>query len=119
MNIAQSQRLYDALKIIASYAQPERVRRDASKMGLDEDEAVEMAYENVLSEAKQPTEREKYISRAKTVNASEADKLEMDDETGLTEKGLRQLHEACCRQNGMTSDQIIADWNRRVPDDPW
>ena len=46
------QRLFDALKTIASYNSPERVRRDAPAMGLDENEAVEMAYENVLQEAR-------------------------------------------------------------------
>lgn len=45
-------RLYDALKRIASYDSPERVRRDAEPMGLDENEAVEMAYENVIEEAR-------------------------------------------------------------------
>jgi hypothetical protein len=46
------QRLYDSLKRIALYDPPERVRRDAAPMGLDENEAVGMAYENVISEAK-------------------------------------------------------------------
>lgn len=50
--VAKFQRLYDALKSISRYDNPERVRTDAPKMGLDEDEAVGMAYENVISEAK-------------------------------------------------------------------
>lgn len=49
---AKAQRLFDALKTISQYDSPERVRRDAGPMGLDENEAVEMAYENVISEAK-------------------------------------------------------------------
>ncbi len=47
------QRLYDALKRISLYDRPERIRRDAGKRyGLEPGEAVEMAYENILAEAK-------------------------------------------------------------------
>ena len=52
MKTEKAQRLFDALKRIASYDPPEKVRSDAEPMGLDEHEAVEMAYENVISEAK-------------------------------------------------------------------
>lgn len=31
----------------------------------------------------------------------------------------RELHIELCRQVGMTADEIIEDWNRRSPDDPW
>lgn len=49
----REQRLYDALKRISMYDKPERIRRDAGKRyGLDPVEAVEMAYENILAEAK-------------------------------------------------------------------
>lgn len=51
-SVSKAQRLWDALRRIASYDPPERVRRDAEPMGLDENEAVEMAYENVIAEAK-------------------------------------------------------------------
>lgn len=45
--------LYDVLKRISSYASPDRLRRIAEReYGLTGDDAVEMAYENVLEEAK-------------------------------------------------------------------
>ena len=48
-----TQRLYDALKRIASYTPPEKLRRTAMKdYGLEGDEAIEMAYDNVIQEAK-------------------------------------------------------------------
>jgi hypothetical protein len=48
---SREQKLYDALKRITQYQQPERLRRDAEKLyGLGE-EAIEMAYENVIAEA--------------------------------------------------------------------
>lgn len=51
-----AQKLYDALKRITQYDQPERIRKLAEKaggyMGLDADEAIEMAYENVIQEAR-------------------------------------------------------------------
>lgn len=46
---------YDALKRIASYTPPDRMRRDNERgrgYGLDADEEIEMAYENVIQEAK-------------------------------------------------------------------
>ena len=46
MSIEREQKLYDALKRIASYTPPEN---------LDGDEAIEMAYENVIQEAKNAT----------------------------------------------------------------
>lgn len=47
------QRLYTALKRIAQYEDPECLRRNAGKWyGCDGDEAVGMAYENVIHEAK-------------------------------------------------------------------
>jgi hypothetical protein len=55
--VSKAQQLWDALKRIASYDSPVRVRRDAGPMGLDENEAVEMAYENVIAEAKAATRR--------------------------------------------------------------
>ena len=46
-------KLYTALKRIASYTPPDKLRREAMKMyGLEGDEAISMAYENVLNEAK-------------------------------------------------------------------
>lgn len=47
------QRLYDALKEISKYQTPERLRRTHWKeWGLDDpNEAIEMAYENVLATA--------------------------------------------------------------------
>ena len=49
------QRYFDALKRIASYTPPERMKRDNARgqgYGLDADEEIEMAYENVIEEAK-------------------------------------------------------------------
>ena len=49
-------RLYDALKRIAAYQSPETLQRRAERdWGVDGAEAVEMAYENVLLEAKSAT----------------------------------------------------------------
>lgn len=49
----REQRLFDALKRISRYESPEKLRRNAEKdYGLDADEAIEMAYENVINEAK-------------------------------------------------------------------
>lgn len=46
-------RLYDALKRIAQYESPESLRECADEeYGLGGDEAIEMAYENVIAEAK-------------------------------------------------------------------
>lgn len=46
-------RLYGALKRITAYMPPEKLRKVANrKYGLEGDEAIEMAYENVLSEAR-------------------------------------------------------------------
>lgn len=54
MTDAQAVRLYDALKRIASYDSPEKLRRNSWRAyGLDDpSEAIEFAYENVLAEAK-------------------------------------------------------------------
>lgn len=42
-----------ALRRIAAYMPPETLRRQAEKKyGLNEDEAIEMAYDNVLEEAR-------------------------------------------------------------------
>lgn len=46
-------RLFDALKRIASYTDPEKLRRTSERdYGLEGDEAIEAAYENVLMEAR-------------------------------------------------------------------
>ena len=46
-------RYFDALKRIASYEPPERLRRNSGDdYGLDADEAIEYAYQNVIAEAK-------------------------------------------------------------------
>jgi uncharacterized protein YbcC (UPF0753/DUF2309 family) len=51
--ISREQKLYDALRRIAQYDTPERLRKRANKdYGFDPEEAIEMAYENVLAEAK-------------------------------------------------------------------
>lgn len=49
-------KLFDALKRIAAYDPPERIRRNSQRdYGLDADEAIEYAYENVIGEAKHAT----------------------------------------------------------------
>ena len=48
----REQRLYDALKRISSYQPPDKLRRSSQKQyGLEADEAIEYAYENVIWEA--------------------------------------------------------------------
>ena len=52
------QTLYDALKVITQYQSPEQLRRASERdYGLNYEEALEMAYENVLSTAKQAIRR--------------------------------------------------------------
>lgn len=49
----REQRLWDRLKRIASYQDPEKLRRSSEReYGLGSGEAIEMAYENVLEEAR-------------------------------------------------------------------
>jgi hypothetical protein len=44
--------MLNALKKIKAYQSPEKLRKDSSKdWGLDFEEAIEMAYENIQSEA--------------------------------------------------------------------
>ena len=50
--MSNEQRYFDALKRISQYEPPERLRRNAEKeYGIEGDEAIEMAYENVIQEA--------------------------------------------------------------------
>lgn len=50
---SREQRLYDALKAISQYQSPEKLRKDSFGIyGLDGPEAIEMAYENVIAEAR-------------------------------------------------------------------
>ena len=52
-SLKREQKLYDALKRIAQYSTPRNLRRRAEKdYGLDPSEAIEMAYQNVLDEAR-------------------------------------------------------------------
>lgn len=51
--IEREQKLYDALKRITCYKSPEWLRKNAeNEYGLEFREAIEMAYENVISEAR-------------------------------------------------------------------
>lgn len=53
MNEEKIEKIYKALKRISSYQSPESLRRNSEKnYGLDYEEALEMAYENVIEEAK-------------------------------------------------------------------
>lgn len=68
MSIEREQRLYDALKRIASYTPPEKLRKHSQRVyGLDGEEAIEMAYENVIQEAKNATKgmRRPVVPKAK------------------------------------------------------
>jgi hypothetical protein len=48
------EKFHAALKRISSYMPADKLRRQAEKLyGLEGDEAIEMAYENVIAEAKQ------------------------------------------------------------------
>lgn len=52
--------MYVALRRIAAYTSPDRLRRSSRKeYGLDADEAIEYAYENVITEAKNGLRRVK------------------------------------------------------------
>jgi len=55
-SLDRERRLFDALKRIASYQTPDQLRRGSRKQyGLEAEEAIEYAYENVLEEAKRAT----------------------------------------------------------------
>lgn len=54
MSTQLEQRLYDALKRITQYQSPNKLRISSLKQyGLEPEEAIEYAYENVLLEARQ------------------------------------------------------------------
>ena len=44
---------------------------------------------------------------------------ELTPEGQLTPTAVRELHEALCREQNMNFREIIAEWNRRVPEDQW
>ena len=51
--MTKEQKMFDILKEISSYQSPGRLRRNSEKeYGLDYEEALEMAYENVILAAK-------------------------------------------------------------------
>lgn len=55
---ANELRYFNALKRIAAYTPPDTMRRDNERgrgYGLDADEEIAMAYENVIQEAKNAT----------------------------------------------------------------
>ena len=53
MNTILEIKLFDALKRIAAYQSPDRLRRSSEKdWGLPYAEALEMAYDNIQSDAK-------------------------------------------------------------------
>lgn len=54
MKVEQQQRLYDALRRIAKeYMSPTQLRRSSQWLyGLEYDEALEVAYENIIAEAR-------------------------------------------------------------------
>lgn len=53
MKQSNEQRYFDALKRITQYQSPDRMRRSSDKdWGLDFEETLEYAYENVIEEAR-------------------------------------------------------------------
>ena len=51
--MSNEMRYWQALKTIAMYMEPERLRKQSQKLyGLPYDEAIEFAYENILNEAR-------------------------------------------------------------------
>lgn len=55
MNTLLEIRLFDALKRIQKYMTPDQLRRGARNIGLEYEEHIEMAYENIQAEAKRAT----------------------------------------------------------------
>jgi len=52
--MSKEQQYYDALKMITKYLQPEKLRRCSEKeYGLEYEDALEYAYENVLLTARE------------------------------------------------------------------
>lgn len=51
--------------------------------------------------------------------ATEREVLDVNPDGTLTDEAARELHEALCRQKQMSAAEIIADWNRRSPEDTW
>lgn len=48
------------------------------------------------------------------------DAIGLNQDMTLTDEGARRLHEEICREEKMTADQIIKDWNKKSPeDDQW
>jgi hypothetical protein len=53
MKLQKQIELYDALKRISCYMQPETLKANSEKLyGVGAEEAVSMAYENIITEAK-------------------------------------------------------------------
>ena len=71
---------YDVLKRIASYLPPSQLRRTAGQQyGLDYEEALEMAYENVLIEAKSALRGKRRPSESpKSTGPAKAEQWERD-----------------------------------------
>jgi hypothetical protein len=58
--LSRERRLYNALKRITMYDMPDRLRKRAERdYGLEPHEVIEMAYENVLMEARAAIKRMK------------------------------------------------------------
>jgi hypothetical protein len=70
----QFNRMLYALKAISKYESPERIAKVSEKRyGLEYDEALEMAYENVLIEAKAAIKGVKYFAINEPVKTEMAD----------------------------------------------
>ena len=75
--MSREQHLYDALKRITRYMTPDQLRKRAEKLyGLPPEEAIEMAYENVLEEARtaikgmrRPEEKPAWLTRIARVKS--------------------------------------------------
>lgn len=79
MNPKTQTRLYDALKRIAAYESPEWLNKNSERAyGLSGEEAIGMAYENVLQEARSAI---KGVRRPNVTNSAQAVKfLEAESE---------------------------------------
>lgn len=55
MNTPLEIKLFEALKRIQRYMSPDQLRRGAKNVGLEYEEHIEMAYENIQAEARRAT----------------------------------------------------------------
>lgn len=130
MSVESELKLYAALKRIRAYSSPDDLRRVAEKRyGLEGDEAIEMAYENVLQEA---TNALKGYRPPRAPQGAEMTELlpcpfcgDSDISVyGASDHGYMVRH--TCKGDSLFTIEIarsdkpsaIAAWNRRTPPTP-